>query len=120
MTAAFAASPAIGIATASGHFSVASSEVWGNTTLFDGTTVQTNTASSELALQNGVKVQLGAASKARVWENRLVLEKGVGQLTAPRNFEIDAAGLKISGARLRVAMSDRIEVVAVTGVARVT
>jgi hypothetical protein len=118
----FAAAPVIGIATASGHFNVQSSEVWGNSTLFDGATVQTDRASSELALRNGVKVQLGAASKAQVWENRVLLERGVGQVAAPSAYEVDAAGLKIKadGARLRIGITDRIEVVAFSGSARVT
>jgi len=81
------AAPAIGIITASGHFSVEGSQVWGNATLFDGTTVETSSASSELALRNGVKVQLSAGSRARIWQNRLVLEKGVAQLAAPAAFE---------------------------------
>ena len=83
---AFAA-PAIGIVTASGHFNVEGSQVWGNATLFDGTTIETNSASSQLALRNGVKVQLAAESRARIWQNRLVLEKGVAQLAAPASFE---------------------------------
>jgi hypothetical protein len=83
---AFAA-PVIGIVTASGHFNVEGSQVWGNATLFNGTTIETNSASSELALRNGVKVQLAAESRARIWQNRLVLEKGVAQLAAPASFE---------------------------------
>jgi hypothetical protein len=82
------AAPAIGIVTASGHFSVEGSQVWGNATLFDGATVETSAASSELALRNGVKVQLGAGSRARIWQNRLVLEKGIAQLAAPGSFEV--------------------------------
>lgn len=82
------AAPPIGIVTASGHFSVEGSQVWGNATLFDGATVETSTASSEMALRNGVKVQLGAGSRARVWQNRLVLEKGAAQLAAPGSFEV--------------------------------
>jgi len=81
------AAPAIGIVTASGHFNVEGSQVWGNATLFEGTTVETTAASSELALRNGVKVQLAAGSRARIWQNRLVLEKGVAQLAAPVSFE---------------------------------
>jgi len=82
------AAPAIGIVTASGHFSVEGSEVWGNATLFDGATVETGSASSELALRNGVKVQLGAASRARIWQNQIVLEKGAAQLAAPGSFAV--------------------------------
>ena len=82
------AAPAIGIVTASGHFSVEGSEVWGNATLFDGTMVETTSASSEMSLRGGVKVQLGAGSRARIWQNRLVLEKGAAQLAAPGSFEV--------------------------------
>ncbi|HEY2843050.1 MAG TPA: hypothetical protein VGJ09_05340, partial [Bryobacteraceae bacterium] len=80
--------PAIGIVTASGHFSVEGSQVWGNATLFDGATVETGPASSELALRDGVKLQLGADSRARIWQNRLVLEKGAAQLAAPGSFQV--------------------------------
>ena len=116
---AFAASPAIGIVTASGHFSVDHSEIWGNSTLFDGATVETGAASSELALRNGVKLQLGAESRAKVFASRLVLEKGIGQVSATTPYEIDAAGLRIHGTRLRIGVSDRVEVAALAGSARV-
>jgi hypothetical protein len=120
----FAAAPAIGIVTAVGHFTVEHSEVWGNSTLFDGATVETKSSSSELALRNGVKVQLGAASRAQVWKDRLALERGIGQAAGPATFELDAAGLKIRAAndtaRFRVALGDRVEVDALAGVARVT
>jgi hypothetical protein len=116
----FAGTPAIGIVTASGHFTLENSVVWGNSTLFDGSTVETGQASSSLALRNGVKLELGAASKAKVFADRAILERGVGVIAGV--YEIDAAGLKIksSGARLRVAVSDRVEVDAVSGTARVS
>jgi hypothetical protein len=118
-----AATPVIGIITASGHFTVEGSQVWGNSTLFDGATVETGSASSELALRNGVRVQLGSASRARVWENRLLLEKGVAQAASFASFEVAAAGLAIhtsgGGARMRVNVGDRIEVAALSGNARV-
>ena len=123
MASALGAAPAIGIATASGHFTVEKSQVWGNSTLFDGATVETQQASSELALRSGVKLQLGAMSRAKVWENRLALERGVGQAYGTSAFELDAAGLKIrsadGAARFRVAVNDRVEVTALAGVARV-
>ena len=86
------AAPAIGIVTASGHFNVEGSQVWGNATLFDGTTIETSSASSELALRNGVKVQLAAGSRARIWQNRLVLEKGIAQVAAPASFDARVSG----------------------------
>ena len=49
----------------------------GNATLFDGTVVETTTASSELALRNGVKVSLARdrapASGRTVWFWKKVL-----------------------------------------------
>jgi hypothetical protein len=121
-TAAFAAAPAIGIVTASGHFTLQGSEVWGNATLFEGSTVETTAASSQLALSNGVKMQLGAGSRVRVFAGRLMLDKGVGQVGQAAPFEVDAAGFKIRGAGLRVgvgAPDKTVEIAALTGVARV-
>jgi hypothetical protein len=113
------ATPAIGIVTASGQFLVEKSAVWGNSTLFEGATIQTDQSSSDLSLRNGVRVQLGAKSKARVFENRLALEKGTGQVNSAAPYEVDAAGLKISGERVRVSLADRVEVVAYASPARV-
>ncbi len=106
-TSGIANSPVIGMVTASGHFTLDRSEVWGNTTLFDGGTIETNAASSEAALRNGVRIQLGSASSARVNENRLTLLKGLGQVAAPESYEVSAGGLSIRSAagnsRVRVA-----------------
>jgi hypothetical protein len=70
---------------------VEGSQVWGNATLFDGSTIETGAASSQLALRNGVKVELGAGSRARIWQNRMDLEKGVAQLAAPSSFDARVA-----------------------------
>jgi hypothetical protein len=121
-TASLAATPAIGIVTATGHFNVGGSEVWGNATLFDGEAVRTTAASTELALRNGVKMQLGAGSMAHVYADRLALDSGVGQVAQAAPFEVDAAGLKIRGAGVRVGVgkADKmVDVAALTGVAKV-
>ena len=122
-SAAYAGSPAIGIITASGHFTVAGSRIWGNSTIFDGAVVETGSASSELALRNGVKLQLAAGSRARVWEDHATLDRGVGQVAGNSPYEVTAGGLRIradgEGARLRVGLRDRFEVTALTGSARI-
>lgn len=121
-----AAPPAIGIITASGHFTLDRSEVWGNATLFDGEKVETTDASSEIALHNGVRLQLGGASKADVSEHRLILFKGVGQLSAKGPYEVDAGSFRVrpAGTESRVnvayAADGSIEVAALRGEARVT
>src|SRR5579871_3739392 len=124
LVTAFAGSAPIGIITASGHFTLEQSQVWGNSTLFDGSAVETDAASSEMVLRNGVKIQLGAGSRAKVWENRIVLEKGIGQVTAPESYGVLVAGLEIRGsepgARLQVGVKDGVEVTALNGAARVS
>ena len=123
---AFAASRPIGIITASGHFTLDRSQVWGNATLFSGEKVETGTASSQAALRNGVTIQLASASSASVSENRLMLWKGAGQVAAPESYEIEAGGLAIRSAsgsgRVRVGWGagGEIEVSALSGSARVT
>ncbi len=119
-SAAFAATPVIGVVTANGPFQIEGSRVWGNSTVFDGARIETKDASSELALSNGVKVQLGAGSSARIWKGRLELQRGVGQVTASAPFQVAAAGMTVDGARYRVGVEGaRLEVAALTGNARV-
>ncbi|MEQ1947143.1 MAG: hypothetical protein ABL995_08130 [Bryobacteraceae bacterium] len=126
---AVAAPPAIGLVTASGHFTLDHSRVWGNATLFEGGTIDTADASSEAALRNGVRVQLGSASSASLSEHRLQLWKGVGQIAAPESFEpewfeVDAAGFAIrstgNAGRVRVGLVDgKVDVTMLAGVAKV-
>ncbi len=96
------------------------SRIWGNSTLFDGAKIVTNEASSELALSNGVKIQLAAGSSARVWKGRLELERGTGQVTGPSTFQVGAGGMTVDGLRYRVGLQEaRLEVASLTGDARV-
>jgi len=124
-TSAVAKSPAIGVVTASGHFVLDRSEVWGNATLFDGGKIETGAASSEAALRNGVKIQLASASSATVGESRLTLTKGTGLVSATEEYQVAAGGLAIRSAtgasRVRVAWlaGGVVEVTALTGAARV-
>lgn len=119
-SSAWAAPPApIGLVTASGHFTLEGSRLWSNATLFEGVRIETREASSQLALRNGVKVQLGANSAARVWLDRLILERGLGQVTAAGQFEAQAGGLSIRGERFQVGLGERLEVAALAGQALV-
>jgi hypothetical protein len=121
-----AAPPAIGIITASGHFTLDRAEVWGNATLFDGEKIETTNASSDIALRNGVRVQLGGSSSANVSERRMILFKGVGQVTAPASYEVDAGSFRIrptgADARVSVAYGSNgfIDVAALKGEAKVS
>jgi hypothetical protein len=118
---AFAATPAIGIVTASGHFTLDRSQVWGNATVFEGSVVETGSASSEIALRNGAKLQLAKDSRARILSDRVVIEKGIGQVSAPESFEVNAANLRIhSTGRLRVDMGQTVQIASLLGNTRVS
>jgi hypothetical protein len=124
-TSSAAKSPVIGVVTASGHFILDRSEVWGNATLFDGGTIETGAASSEAALRNGVKIQLASASIAMIGESQLTLAKGTGQVSATEDYRVTAGGLAIrsvvGASRVRVAWlaGGAVEVTALSGSARV-
>src|SRR5579863_801530 len=120
-----AANSAIGTAVANGSFQVDHSAVWGNTTVFDGSVIETSTASSQLQLRGGVQMRLAANSRATVYQDKPVLETGYGQLESAAGYEIDAGTLRISPAgrdtvtRIRLADDRRVTVAAVRGVVRV-
>ena len=118
---ACAATPAIGIVTASGHFTLDRSQVWGNATVFEGSIVETGAASSEVALRSGAKLQLAKDSRARILSDRVVMEKGIGQVSAPESFEVNAANLRIhTDGRLRVDIGDGVQIASLAGIARVS
>lgn len=98
------------------------SEVWGNATLFDGSSIDTQKASSDAMLANGVRIQFGVQSRATVWRNRTALDKGVAQVIARAPYEIDAGGIKVkadTGSRMILKVGAQVEVTALAGVAQV-
>jgi hypothetical protein len=122
---AWSAGPVIGIAIANGTFHVDNAQVAGNTTLFDGSTIETTEASSRLRLRDGTRVELAAGSRAVVFQDRALLEKGFGEFQAASGYEIEARGLRISSARGTSIMRVRLDgekmvlVAALNGPARV-
>jgi hypothetical protein len=120
-----AASPAIGVVMARGTFQVDESRVSGNGTLFDGTTVETGKASSELHIQGGVRMFLGSDSRGKVYRDYLVLERGQSEL-ASGPYRINARTLQIlaadsySGAKVTLEGANRIQVAALRGPVRIT
>src|ERR1700704_6360673 len=89
---------AIGMAVTNGSFQVDHSRVWGNTTLFNGSIVETATAASQIQLNGGVQLRLSSNTRATVYQRRLVLESGLGQLESAPGYEIEARSLRISTA----------------------
>jgi len=125
LTISQAAGPAIGVAMANGSFQVDSSQVYGNTTLFDGATIQTEKASSRLKLNNGAKMSLGENSRAMIFDKRMRLERGLGEVGASSSYRMEARTLRISPgdtkaiARVKLEGDKQVLVSAVNGPVRV-
>jgi hypothetical protein len=122
----FAAGPSIGLAVSNGTFHIDKSAVYGNTTLFDGSLIETAAVSSDLVLQNGARLRLGSESQACVHPDRLVLEKGQAEIRATSTYSIEALGLRVAPesqqSRLAVTYGGpaRIQVAALVGGARIS
>ncbi len=121
----WAASPAIGVAITQGSLRVDDSRVIGNGTLFEGTTVETGDTASQLRLNDGVEMRLASGSRGRIFRDRMVLDRGAGQVENAARFTIQAKGLHIlvegPNAAGRVAVKDDhlIQVAALRGHFRV-
>jgi len=117
---------AIGVAVANGSFRVDDSMVAGNATLFDGSQLETALASSEVRLSGGVHMRLAAGSRGRVFRDRLVLEKGLGELESGSGYRIEALGLRVlpegdnASGRVAVTAERKLQALALTGSLRVT
>jgi len=122
----FAAPGVIGVATAEGGFRMDNAPVQGRATLLEGAVVETSSAPSVVRLQGGQRMQLGAASRGRVYSEHLVLEKGNGLLEGAARYRIEAKDLHVvldsSNARARVAVREpgQITVAALRGPVHVT
>ncbi|MFB3778507.1 MAG: hypothetical protein ACE141_12895 [Bryobacteraceae bacterium] len=116
----------IGIALANGSFRVDSHLVVGNATVFEGNTLETDRASSELELNAGVHVRLAANSRGRVFGDRLELQKGLSEVDGGKGYWIEALGLRIrpdqpgSSGRVALAGGGKVQALALRGSMRVS
>jgi hypothetical protein len=119
------AAEAIGVAVARGSFEIDNSQVYGNTTLFDGSTIRTGQASSRLQLKNGTRLDLGEESQAKVFDKQATLERGMGEVEGASKYEMEARTLRISPvgaksiARVKLEGEKQVLVAAVNGRVRV-
>jgi hypothetical protein len=117
--------PVIGTVVAKGTFRLDNATVTGNATLFEGATIETNSAASRMELASGAKVLLSTESKARLYGDHMILEKGEGRLEKAEGFRLEARGLIIqpetgnASARVALAGGARVEVAALSGSFRV-
>ncbi|MGI8742562.1 MAG: hypothetical protein ACR2NN_08325 [Bryobacteraceae bacterium] len=125
LTFCFGGGASIGIATINGTATVDNASVRGNTSILDGSVVETAKGSSHLSLSGGARVEFASDSRGKVYRDHVVLEKGMGQLHAGNSFPILANSLQVvpsgSDSTVRVSVKDSksILVGAVSGEAKV-
>lgn len=119
------AGTAIGIATATGSFVMDRAAVQSNGTVFNGAVIETSMATPDVVLNNGVRLRLGAESRGKVYDNRLILEKGVSQVTAGGQYAVEANQLRLAPAggnaivKVEIARANVVQVAALRGSLRV-
>lgn len=86
----------IGTASARGSMRVDGAPVVSNATLFDGSVVETDQATTAMRLDKGVEVKLATASNARLYRDRLVLQRGSSEvLLGTGSFTVEANRLQV-------------------------
>ena len=96
VSAAAADSVSIGTVSARGDFRVDSHLVSGNATLFNGSMVETGTATADLRMGKGATITMSTNSRGTLYSDRLVLQQGESELTAPEAFHLEVEGLRVS------------------------
>ena len=91
---ALSAASSIGFVKSTGEFRVDGAAVRGNGTVFEGNLVETTAARSVIRLADA-EITLAPDSRARVYRDRTVLEKGSGFVKDGARHVIEAATLRI-------------------------
>src|SRR5258707_8441000 len=116
----------IGMVSADGSFWVDSAGVSDHATVFEGSIVETTDAPATVQIGSAVRVVLDAHSRAQVYADHLILERGRGQLDSGSNYRLEARTLRVmlgsAGSRAVVAAGDSgaVEVGSLNGDVRVT
>lgn len=116
-----AAAPSVGLIKANGEFRVDGSELKGNSTLFNGSTVESKSVRSEIRLSSGGQLLLSSGSRVKVFSDHTVLEKGSGLVKNVANHSIEAGTLSITApgkgteAQISVTKPGHVMVSAVNG-----
>jgi len=118
------AAPSIGVIKSNGEFRVDGAAIRGNSTLFDGNLVETATARSVVHLAEA-QITLLPESRAKVFQDHTVLEKGSGLVKDAQRHSIEAASLRIAPAdktsvlQVEVTGPSKVSVTARSGGAQV-
>jgi hypothetical protein len=91
----FAATPAIGVASAFGSFSVNSAPVNGNANVFNGSEVRTDKAASQILLQNGSSLTLATNTAATIYNDHIVIREGAARVDDMSKYDVQGLGYRV-------------------------
>src|ERR1700733_8784725 len=117
---ASASTPAIGVVMSQGTVLINDAQTPGNATVFSGTTLQTQRASSQVRLKDGAQVSFDSDSRGKIFSDHVDLQQGSAKIS---DFSANANGLKIQAtgdSSANVTLKGKVvEVAAITGDVRV-
>lgn len=122
---ALGASAPVGVLTTAGSLRVDGADVRGNGTVRNGSVIETANNPSQLNLKNGTRFDLAAQSRAQVYDDHAVLERGASQIHASNGYPIRVNSLSVipvgpsSTIRVFRTNAGRLQISAVTGQAEV-
>lgn len=96
MTYAVASTVSIGTVSARGDMRIDGNRVNGNATLFDGSVIETGTATADLRLSKGVELTLSPNSRTTLHGDYLLLERGGTEISGTGAFKVEANGLTVA------------------------
>jgi hypothetical protein len=112
-----AAAPGIGIAMSQGNIFIDSSATAGNATVFNGSTLETQSAGSQVRLNGGAQLRLASDSRGTLFNDHVDLQKGSASI---KGYSANAKGLNIradgkASAAISVRDQGDVRIAALTG-----
>jgi len=112
-----AATPGIGIAMSEGNIYINDAKAAGNATISNGSTLETDRATSQVRLNGGAQLRLSTSSRGTIFADHIDLQKGSARIAG---YSANANGLSVradGSSSATVSMRDQgvVQVAALTG-----
>ncbi len=112
-----ATTPGIGVAMSQGNILVNDAKTAGNTTITAGSTLETQSAASQVRLNEGGQLRLSGSSRAKIFADHMDLQIGTVRIS---DYSANASGLKVraeGSASATVSMRNAgvVQIAALTG-----
>src|SRR5580704_10532335 len=112
-----AATPGIGVAMSQGNIFVDNSATAGNATIFNGSKLETQSAGSQVRLNDGAQLRLASDSRGTVFSDHVDLQKGSASI---KGYSATANGLNVradgkASAAISVRDKGEVQIAALTG-----